>query len=79
MSKRIKELEEIAEILTIAIAREKASIEYYKKAYDKAAAENTRRVFALLVEQEKGHEAKLRAQLHEVNSDIESERLKLRK
>jgi len=72
----IKDLEELAEIISIAIAREKASVDYYTEAYKKARTETARRVFSLLIEQEKGHEAKMRAQLHEVNAEIEMERLK---
>ncbi len=32
----IKDLEELAEIISIAIAREKASVEYYTQAFRKA-------------------------------------------
>lgn len=42
----------------------------------KARTETARRVFSLLIEQEKGHEAKMRSQLHEVKAEIEMERLK---
>jgi len=79
MSKKMKNFEEIVEIISIAIAREQNSVKYYKKAYDKATTENARRLFSLLVEQEKGHEAKLRAQLHEIKSEIGLVRLKLKK
>lgn len=75
----IKDLEELAEIISIGIVREKASVEYYTQAYKKARTDNTRRVFSLLIEQEKGHEAKLRGQLHEINSEIEMERIKGKK
>ncbi len=75
----IKDLEELAEIISIAIAREKASVDYYTQAYKKARTETGRRVFSLLIEQEKGHEAKLRGELHEINSEIEMERLKEKK
>jgi hypothetical protein len=44
--------------------------------FDKATTETARKLFSLLVEQKKGHEAKLRAQLHEVKSEIEMERMK---
>ena len=77
--KIIKDLEELAEIISIAIAREKKSIKYYTEAYKKAKTETARRVFSLLIEQEKAHEAKLRAQLHEINSEISLERLKKKK
>jgi len=75
----IKDLEELAEIISIAIAREKASVEYYTQAYKKARTETFRRVFSLLIEQEKGHEDKLRGQLREINSQIEMERMKGKK
>jgi len=77
--KIIKDLEELAEIISIAIAREKKSIKYYTEANKKARTETARRVFSLLIEQEKAHEAKLRAQLHEINSEISLERLKKKK
>jgi rubrerythrin len=76
MSKRVKELEEMLEIISIGIAREQASIKFYTEAFDKATTETARRLFSLLVEQEKGHEAKLRAQLHETKSETEMERMK---
>jgi rubrerythrin len=75
----IKDLEELAEIISIAIAREKASVDFYTQAFKKARTETARRVFSLLIEQEKGHEARMRAQLHEINAEIEMERLKGRK
>lgn len=74
----IKDLEEIAEIISIAIAREQASIKYYQSAYKKATTESAKEAFSLLVEQEKGHEARLRAQLHEIQASVEFERMKLR-
>lgn len=76
MSSKIKELEEMKEIITIAIAREQASMRYYTEAFLKATTENAQRLFSLLIEQEKGHEAKLRAQLHEIQSEIEFEQIK---
>jgi rubrerythrin len=74
----MKELQEIAEIISIAITREQASVKYYEKAYKKATTESAKEAFSLLVEQEKGHEARLRAQLHEIKAAIEFERMKSR-
>jgi rubrerythrin len=79
MADTIKELEEIMEVISIAIAREQASIEFYTNAFDKAVSENAKRIFSLMIEQEKGHEAKLRDQLHELTSQIELERLRREK
>jgi rubrerythrin len=73
---KIKELEELAEMISIAIAREQSSIEFYTNAYNKAVSENARKIFSLLLEQEKTHEVDLRSQLHELTNEIESERLK---
>ena len=71
-----KELEEMAEVISIEIAREQNSIEYYTKAHKKAVSESAKRLFASLIEQEKGHEVKLRASLRELKAEIELERLK---
>jgi len=76
MSKKIKELEEMAEIISIALARERASVRYYKEAYKKATTETAQKLFSILIEQEKAHEARLRAQIHEIKAEIELERLK---
>jgi rubrerythrin len=76
MTDVIKELEEIAEVISIVIAREQNSIEYYANAYNKAISEHARKLFAELVEQEKGHEAKLRASLQELKAEVELERSK---
>ena len=76
MSKKIKELEEMAEIVSIALARERASVRYYKEAYKKATTETAQKLFSILIEQEKAHEARLRAQIHEIKAEIELERLK---
>jgi len=76
MSKKISELEEMAETISIALARERASVRYYKEAYKKATTETAQKLFSILIEQEKGHEARLRAQMHEIKAEIELERLK---
>jgi rubrerythrin len=76
MADQIKELEDIAEVISIAIAREQSSIEFYSIAYDRAVSEKAKGIFALFLEQENGHEANLRAQLHELRSEIAAERLK---
>jgi uncharacterized membrane protein len=74
MSKKIKELEELAEFLSIAIARKRESFDQYMKAYDKStranATETVQNLLWLLVKQEKQHIAKLREQLHEIKMQI---------
>jgi rubrerythrin len=76
MAGKIKELQDLAETISIAIARERASIEFYKDAFDKAVSENAKRVFSLLLEQEKRHESDLRDQLAELRAEIALERSK---
>jgi len=71
MSKKLKGLMEMVDVISLAIAREKASVKFYTEAEQKAGSETIKRMFSLLLEQEKGHEAKLTAQLHEVRADIE--------
>ncbi len=73
---RMKELQEVAEIISIAIVREQASIKYYKYAHQKATSETAKKTFSLLLEQERTHEAELRARLHEIKAEIDSERTK---
>jgi len=75
---KIRDLEEIAEIISIAIVREQASVKYYQRAYKKATSESAKEAFSLLVEQERGHEARLRAQLHEIKAALVLERMKSR-
>jgi rubrerythrin len=79
MADPIKELEELLETITIAIAREKASIVFYSNAYDKAVSENAQKTFSLLIEEEKAHEIKLREQLQKIISQINLEKLKSQK
>jgi rubrerythrin len=74
MPAKIRHLEEMAEILSIALTRERASIKYYQYAYERATTEEYRKMFSLFIEQEKAHEAVLRAQIHEIRLEIESER-----
>ncbi len=73
---KIKDLQEVAEIISIAIAREQASIEYYKNAHRKATSESAKKTFSLLLEQERAHEAELRAQLHQIKAEIDLEHMK---
>ena len=74
MDKALRELQDLAELISIAIAREKASIALYNDAYVKAISEDAKRVFSLLIEQERAHEASLREQLAEVSAEIELKR-----
>lgn len=75
MPKGIRDLNETAEVISIAITRERASVEYYKAAYEKAETENARAIFARMIEEEEIHEAKLRLQLNEIQFEMGKEGL----
>jgi rubrerythrin len=76
LSDRIKELQELIEIVLIAIPREIEAYNYYMNAYNRAVSETSRRMFLYLAEQEKMHEAKLKTQLAELKAELELEKLK---
>jgi rubrerythrin len=76
LSDRIKELQEMIEIVLIAIPRETEAYNYYMNAYNRTASETSRRMFLYLAEQEKMHEAKLKTQLAELKAELELEKLK---
>ena len=78
MSKRIKELEEMAEILSIALAREQNTVLYYTEIYQKATTERAQKMIWTLLEEEKGHVIKIRSHINEIQSIIEAERQKLK-
>jgi len=77
LSNKIKDLEEIAEIISIAIAREMSSVLYYREASIKAATETAKFFFSTLEKEEMGHEEKLRVQFHEIETEIELEKNKV--
>ena len=78
MSKRIKELEEMVEILCIALAREKNSVRYYTEIYQKATTERARRMISTLLEEEKRHVINIKNHINEIQSTIDAERKKLK-
>ncbi len=67
----LAELESVAEIMTFAIAREKATANYYQRALEKATTEAARKAFSLLFEQEREHERRLREELAAIKREIE--------
>ncbi len=69
-AKRLAELESVAEIMTFAIAREKATADYYGRALGKAVTDSARKAFALLLEQERDHERRIRAEIAKIRKEI---------
>lgn len=75
----IKDLKELVHVLSIAITREQRLAGHYLNAYHKITDENAKRFLLLLVEEERAHEAKLRAQLNQARSELEFKRLEVKK
>jgi len=75
---KIKELEEMVEILSIALAREKNSVLYYTEIYQKTTSERAQKMIGALLEEEKGHVIKIKNHINEIQSIIEAERKKLK-
>lgn len=67
---RIRELEEMIQVVLLAIPREVSAREFYLQAARKAVSDNSRELFADLAEQEKGHEAELRRILVELKEEL---------
>jgi len=68
-----KELNEMIEVVTLAIPREIEAQHSYRKAAERASGEEARKLFLSLAQQEKGHEkvlkdllARLKKQLEEI-------------
>ena len=74
MTKKTQELEEIAELLSIGIAKEHESYEFYMKAYGKCLgscdSKTVQEGLSALLEQKKKNEAELRKQLNAVRLEL---------
>lgn len=74
MNRKIQELEEIAELMSIGIAKEHESYEYYMRAYGKClsscASKNVQEGLSALLEQKRRNEEELRKQLNAVRIEL---------
>ena len=68
--KRIKELEEMIEVVLLSIPREIASQKYYQKALEKASSDTTMKFFKTFVEEEKRHEVDLKKILKDFQTEL---------
>ena len=68
--KRIKELEEMIEVVLLSIPREIASQKYYQKALEKASSDTTMKFFKTFVEEEKRHETDLKKILKDLQTEL---------
>ena len=71
---RIRELEEMIQVVLLAIPREISAREFYLQAAKKAVSDTSRDLFIDLAEQEKGHEAELRRILTELKDELKTVR-----
>lgn len=67
---RIREIEEMIEVVLLAIPREISAREFYLSAAKKSTSEGARDLFLDLANQEKGHEAELKKILHELQDEL---------
>ncbi len=67
---RIKALEEMIEIVLLAIPREISAYEFYLNAAGKSTTDSSRDLFVTLANQEKGHEAELKKILGDLKSEL---------
>ncbi len=67
---RIKALEEMIEIVLLAIPREISAYEFYLNAAGKSTTGSSRDLFLTLANQEKGHEAELKKILGDLKSEL---------
>lgn len=72
MNYTIEELEEMKQIILIAIPKEISARDFYLKAAKKFKAQDSKDLFLFLAEQEKGHEASLRKILTDIETNIKN-------
>ena len=66
----IKSLEEMIQVVLLAIPREIQAYEFYMSAAKKSPNDSSRELFICLAEQEKGHEASLKKILDELKTEL---------
>jgi rubrerythrin len=67
---RIKAIEEMIQVVLLAIPTEITARDMYLKAAGKAVSEESKKLFLLLAEQEQGHEAQLRFILEDLRQEL---------
>ncbi|SDC56019.1 Rubrerythrin [Desulfurella multipotens] len=70
MDYTLKELEEMKQIILIAIPKEISARDFYLNAAKKFKTQESIQLFLSLAEQEKGHEASLRKILKDIEENI---------
>ena len=67
---RIKGVEEMIQVVLLAIPREIPARHFYLSAANKATSDESRELFEFLAQQEMGHEAELRRILVNLKNDL---------
>jgi rubrerythrin len=67
----VRDIEEMIQVVLIAIPREIRAQEFYLSAARKAISDNSRELFESLARQERGHEAELRRILNDLKRQLE--------
>ncbi len=70
MDYTLEELEEMKQIILIAIPKEISARDFYLNASKKFKTPESKQLFISLAEQEKGHEASLKKILNEIEENI---------
>lgn len=70
MNYTLEELEEMKQVILIAIPKEISARDFYLNAAKKFKTEESKQLFIYLSDQEKGHEASLRKILIEIEENI---------
>ena len=68
---RIHALEEMIQVVLLAIPREISAYEFYQSAARKSATDESRELFTTLALQEKGHEAELKKILQNLKDELQ--------
>ena len=69
---RIEGIEEMIQVVLLAIPREISSRNFYLNATKKATSDESRELIEFLAQQEMGHEAELRRILENLKKDLEN-------
>jgi rubrerythrin len=67
---RVNAIEEMIQVVLLAIPREINAYEFYISAARKATSDSSRDLFVTLAQQEKGHEAELRKILGDLKTEL---------
>lgn len=69
-AQRVKNLEEMIQVVLLAIPTEQSAYDFYMSASKKSTAESSRKLFESLAMQERGHEAELKRILSELKDEL---------